>query len=260
MLKILLIEDEPLAMDQLVYLVNKWKPAHEIIGQIESLEEGQRWLKKNDWPDVIISDVQLGDGLSIHLFKDGVPESCKIIFATAFDQYAIDAFRLQAQDYLLKPIEENQLHTVLDKIKDQSNPSDKIDYNELANVVVNKIRSQNKVYLIRFNNQLVELNSNQIAYIYIEDRSVLAMTFDSRKLPMDKSLDQLEEELDENQFFRANRGCILNHKAIDKIKSYSSSKLLIETQPSFIESEIIISKEKSPVFKNWLSQRKDFRL
>mgnify|MGYP001111162585 CR=1 FL=1 len=124
MLKVLLIEDEPLAIEQLESMVLKWDPSCEITGRIESLEEGFKWIENNEWPDVIISDVQLSDGLSLELFKHGIPEHCKIIFATAYDQYAIDAFRIQAQDYLLKPIDQKALFKVLDKLR-------KIPENEL---------------------------------------------------------------------------------------------------------------------------------
>ena len=246
-------------MNQLETMVESWKSEAEILGKIESVEEGKIWLSENNWPDLIISDIQLSDGLSINIFKEGVPETCKIVFATAYDQYAIDAFHLQAQDYLLKPIDEEKFHKVLDKAS-RSKPTVSIDYNELAEMVVKKMHTKNHVYLIRFNNQLIELNSKNIAFLYIEDRSVLAQTFDGRKLPMDGSLDQIEEELDSNEFFRANRACIVNHKAIDKIKSYSSSKLLLITQPQYKDDDIIISKEKSPVFKKWLSNRKNFDL
>lgn len=259
MLRILLIEDEPLAMNQLVSMINSWNSETEIVGKIESVVEGKKWIKENPWPDLIISDVQLSDGLSINIFKSGVPNTCKIVFATAFDQYAIDAFRLQAQDYLLKPIEEAQFHKVLSKIN-ASQPSVQIDYNELAEMVVKKMQRQHHVYLIRFNNQLIELNSKNIAFLYIEDRNVMAQTFNGQKLPMDGSLDQYEKELDSNIFFRANRSCIINHKAISKIKSYSNSKLLLISDPPHKEEDIIISKEKSPIFKQWLSERKSFEL
>ena len=255
MLKILLIEDEPLAIEQLESMVLKWDPASNIVGRIESIEDGIEWIRNNEWPDVIISDIQLSDGLSLVLFKYGVPEHCKIIFATAYDQYAIDAFRLQAQDYLLKPIEEKALFKVLDKSKSHSKKEVKIDYHFLADLVAKKLQPKNNVFLIRFNNQLIDINSNDIAFFYISDRTVLICTFDNKKLPMDESLDQLEYQLDQNIFFRANRKCIINHKAISKIKSYSSSKLLIETNPPFPEDEIIISKDKSPLFKSWLKER-----
>lgn len=258
MLKILLIEDEPLAMEQLESMVLNWDSNCKIVGRIEALEEGIHWFEENEWPDIIITDVQLSDGLSLELFKSGVPEHCKIIFATAYDQYAIDAFRIQAQDYLLKPIDENALIKILNKIRKNSITESNIDYHLLAELVSKKLQPRSKVFLIRFNNQLIDVDSDNIAFIYISDRSVLAQTFDKRKLPMDESLDQIEQQLDPAVFFRANRKCIINHKAIKKIKSYSSSKLLLETDPEFPEDEIIISKEKSPLFKAWLLDRKNY--
>lgn len=258
MLKILLIEDEPLAMEELEKLVLLWDQNIQIVGKVESLEESYAWFSKNEWPDIIISDIQLSDGLSLDLFSKGVPNHTKIVFTTAFDQYAIKAFKIQAQDYLLKPIDKNDFFAVLDKIKEQKVAHASIDYNALAELITQKMKAKNKVFLLRFNNQLVDINAREIAFFSIEDRLVLLYTFDGRKLPVDDSLDQLESELDSSTFFRANRKCIINHKAIEKIKSYSNSKLLIETKPAYPEGELIISKEKSPVFKSWLLQRDQY--
>lgn len=255
MLKILLIEDEPLAMEQLENMVKQWDPSCEIVAYIDSVEEGQKWFSRNEWPDIIISDIQLSDGLSLELFKKGVPSECKIIFTTAFDQYAIEAFKIQAQDYLLKPIDVNDLFSVLKTVRDHKNLSNSIDYNVLAELVVQKMQVKNKVFLLRFNNQLIEIESSEIAFFYISERLVLLYTFDGRKLPIDESLDNLEQELNPNIFFRANRKCLINHKAINKIKSYSKSKLLIETIPHYPEDDVIISKEKSPIFKRWILER-----
>jgi DNA-binding LytR/AlgR family response regulator len=258
MLKILLIEDEPLAMEQLEEMVLLWDKKCQIVGKVESLEESTSWFTKNEWPDIIISDIQLSDGLSLDLFSKGVPDQTKIVFTTAFDQYAIEAFKIQAQDYLLKPIDKNDLFSVLDKIKEQKLTPVSIDYHALADLITQKMKAKNKVFLIRFKNQLLDINSKDIAFITIENRLVLFYTFDGRKLPADDSLDQLENELDNSIFFRANRKCIINHKAINKIKSYSNSKLLIETKPTFPDDELIVSKEKSPVFKAWLIQRDQY--
>ena len=258
MLKILLIEDEPLAMEQLAYMVNNWDQNCEIVGELESLEESKEWFNQNQYPDLILSDIQLSDGLSIDLFREGVPENCKIVFITAFDQYAIEAFKIHALDYLLKPIDQKELNTILEKVKQSKYLPHSIDYNALADIIKQKMNAKKKVFLIRFNNQLVEIGSDEIAFFSINKRLVLLYCFDGRKLPIDESLDQLESDLDKGTFFRANRKCIINHKAINKIKSYSNSKLLIETIPEFPEDEIIISKEKSPLFKNWILKRQQY--
>lgn len=257
MLKVLLIEDEPIAIEHLESMVLEWDQECEIVGRIDSVEEGNAWFASNDWPDIILSDVQLSDGLSLDLFKDGVPAICKIIFITAYDQYAIDAFRLQAQDYLLKPIDQNDLFTVLNRVKTESKKESSIDYSVLAELVAQKLQPKNKVFLIRFNNQLIDVQSDNIAFFYIRNRQVLLYTFDDRRLPVDESLDNIEKELDPDLFFRANRKCIINYRAINKIKSFSSSKFLIETGPTFPDEDIIISKEKGPIFKSWLTNRKN---
>ena len=260
MMKLVLIEDEPLAMEQLRSMIQKWDGEFEIQSELESLEEARTWFSGNDWPDLILSDIQLSDGLSLQLFKDGVPSHCKIVFITAFDQYAIDAFKLQAQDYLLKPIEIKDLHDVLDRNQSRNKSAENIDYELLASRVIEKLQGKKKTYLIRFKQQLIEIPSDDIALIFVEDRSIMCKTFEGRKLPMDLSIEQFDNELDPDQFFRANRSCIINHKAISSIKSYSHSKLLIETDPEYPQGDLVISKEKTPLFKKWLATRKDFKL
>ena len=256
MLKIVLIEDEPLALEQLSELVKQWDNNASIEGCIDSLEDGFNYFQSNDWPDIIVSDIQLSDGLSLDLFKKGVPNHCKIIFTTAYDQYAIDAFKIHAQDYLLKPIDSTSLFNALDKVKLDLKNIQSIDYTILAEMVAQKLKVKSKTFLLRFNNQLIEIDSNEIAFFHLHDRLNLIHTFDGRKLPIDDSLDKLEKEVNSSDFFRANRKCLINHKAIDKIKSYSTSKLLLECKPPFPDGEVVISKEKSPLFKKWLLERK----
>lgn len=249
-MKILLIEDEPLAMEQLENIISNWNGESEIIGRIDSIESGICWFDENKTPDLILSDVQLSDGISFDIFKN-IKKQLHIVFITAYDHYAIDAFKHNAIDYLLKPIDSNKLCAVLDKIESQNQVFSKIDYHKLADLVLNKMKPIVKRFLIKFSGQLIKLSSNEVAYFYTYQKMIMVMTTDARKMPVDESLEQLENELNKDQFFRVNRGIIINEKAIDKMISYSRSRVKLILKPNFNE-DVIVSREKTPLFKKWL--------
>ena len=249
-MKILLIEDEPLAIEQLENIIMSWKGDTEIVGRIDSTESGLRWFKENETPDLILSDVQLSDGISIEIFKK-VNKNLPIVFITAYDHYAIDAFKFNAIDYLLKPIDAKKLRMVLDKVESQNQVFEKIDYQKLADLVLNKMKPSEKRFLIKFSGQLINLSSIDVAYFYTYQKMVMVMTSAGKKMPIDESLEQLEKELNKSQFFRVNRGIIINEKAIDKMVAYSRSRVKLILQPNF-EEDVIVSRERTASFKNWL--------
>ncbi len=249
-MKILLIEDEPLALEQLENIIASWKGDAVIVGRIDSTEDGVRWFSENKTPDLVLSDVQLSDGISIDIFKK-VNKYLPIVFITAYDHYAIDAFKFNAIDYLLKPIDAKKLWAVLDKVESQNQVFEKIDYQKLANLVLNKMKPIEKRFLIKFSGQLINLSSNDIAYFYTYQKMVMVMTSAGKKMPIDESLEQLEKELDKGQFFRVNRGMIINENAINKMVAYSRSRVKLVLKPDFVE-DVIVSRERTSYFKNWL--------
>lgn len=249
-MKILIIEDEPLAIEQLENIISGWKEKSEIVGIIDSVEGGINWFKENEIPDLILSDVQLSDGISIAIFKR-VNKNLPIVFITAFDQYAIDAFKFNAIDYLLKPIDATKLHHLLDKVYTDKQDFLKIDYQKLADMVLNKMKPAEKRFLIKFSGQLVNLSSNDVACFFTHKKMVMVMTSTGKKMPIDESLEQLEKELDKQQFFRVNRGIIVNKESIDKMVTYSRSRIKVFLKPVFNE-DIIVSRERTPLFKEWL--------
>ena len=255
-MKILLIEDEPLALEQLENILSGWKGDTEIIGRIDSVEGGTKWFEENEVPDLILSDVQLSDGVSIDIFKN-LNKEIPVVFITAYDHYAIDAFKFNAIDYLLKPIDAKKLCAVLDKMEEKKQVFGKIDYQKLADMVLYKMKPVEKRFLIKFSGQLISLSSTNVAYFYIHEKLVMVMTLTGKKMPIDESLDQLEKELDKQGFFRVNRGMIINEKAIDKMIAYSRSRVKLELNPIFSE-DVVVSRERTPLFKKWLVQNDNF--
>jgi DNA-binding LytR/AlgR family response regulator len=249
-MKILIIEDEPLAIEQLENIILGWNKSTEIVGVIDSVEGGIKWFEENEVPDLILSDVQLSDGISIEIFKK-INKELPLVFITAFDHYAIDAFKYNAIDYLLKPIDAKKLHHVLDKVFEKNKTFGTIDYQKLADLVLNKMKPAEKRFLIKFSGQLINLSSNDVVCFYTHKKMVMVLTSSGKKIPIDESLEQLEKDLDNKRFFRVNRGVIINANSIKKMVMYSRSRIKLMIEPMLAE-DIIVSREKTPLFKNWL--------
>ena len=249
-MKVLIIEDETIAIEQLESIILKWDKNTEIVGVIDSVEGGIKWFSENKVPDLILSDVQLSDGISIEIYKQ-VEKELPLVFITAYDHYAIDAFKLSAIDYLLKPIDARKLHKVLDKFKADMQSTVNIDYQKLADMVLNKMKPVEKRFLLKFSGQLFNLSSKDIACFYTKNKMVMVLTSEGKKMPIDESLEQLENDLSKRQFFRVNRGVIINEEYIGKMIAYSRSRIKLILKPDF-DLDIIVSREKTPLFKNWL--------
>lgn len=253
-MKVFLIEDEPAAMKRLKMLIAEADPGLEICGEADSVESALDWLVTNPSPDFIVTDVQLADGMCFDIFKQHSP-SCPVIFATAFNNYALDAFQVNAADYLLKPIKADELKKAIEKIRRRVPGLPDIDYGRLARAIIDEESRYNRRYLIRYGDQIRSVESDEIAYFYTTQKAVFLVTFAGKSLPFDKSLDALEEELDPKKFFRINRQFIINVKSISHMHSVSKSRVQLDLNPAFKEGEVIVSTEKSPLFKTWLGDR-----
>jgi two-component system, LytTR family, response regulator LytT len=252
MMKLFLIEDEPGALERLETLLKEIDPAIQISGTADSVESALEWLQKNKQPDLIISDVQLADGTCFDLFAQFKP-LCPVIFSTAYNQYAIDAFKVKALDYLLKPLKKEDLAKALEKARENSGiPVSNIDYSRLAQAILEEESKYNKRYLIRYGEQIRTVQSEEIAYSYTTHKAVFITLFSGKEYPIDKTLDALEKELDPKKFFRINRQFIVNFKSIGNMHTVSKSRVQLELTPQFKGDDVIVSTEKSPVFKEWL--------
>ncbi len=251
-MNIFLIEDEPLAVKRFKQLAEALDVSLNILGDADSVESAKLWLTSNPSPDIIFTDVQLADGTCFDLFEEYYPK-CPVVFVTAFNEYAVEAFKVNAQDYLLKPLKKEELKAAIEKVRLRLKPSlISIDYAALAKAILEEEQKFDRRYLIRYGEQVRTVQSHEIAYIYTMQKAVFLVLFTGKEYPMDKSLDHLEKELDPKIFFRINRQFIVNLKAIGNMHVVSKSRVQIELDPRYKADDVIVSTEKSPLFKEWL--------
>lgn len=249
-MKILIIEDEAPAYRRLIKLASEYDASVEVVGVIQSVKEGMDWFSKNKLPDLILSDIQLADDLSFTIFKE-LKITVPIIFITAFDEYAINAFKFYSIDYLLKPVGPDDLKASLDKYKSIHRQQGFGNFDELIKKLTEK--SYRERFLVYHGDSLIPLHCSEIAYFTSEDGTTLLATHEGKQYFIAETLDALENELDPHMFYRANRQFILSLQSIHKIHNYGQQKLKVTINPESAE-DIIISKLKATQFKNWLNR------
>lgn len=253
---VLIIEDEHHNYRMLQGMVQQFRPDWEIIGPLESVSKSVTWFKENPPPDLIFMDIQLVDGISFSIFEQVEVESM-VIFTTAYDEYALQAFNVNSIDYLLKPIKDIKLQDAIKKFENFHNikfHKDLIpDYTEVLNTIIQGEKKYRKRFLVAGATSFSKINTEDIALFYTENRITYAVTFDGKEHALDHTMEKLEEQLDPEIFFRANRSYILHCDAIQKIESYFGGKLYIK-MASPIKHEVTISRLKATEFKNWLGK------
>lgn len=245
---VLIVEDEDRAAKRLARLVEEIVPQVEIKDMLASVEETLSWLKANKDPDVILMDIELADGKSFEIFESYTPQS-HIIFCTAFDQYALDAFKHQGLAYLLKPIKKEELKLALDKVAKQSETA--IDYELLAETLARREMRYQKRILVKLGQRLKAIPVDQVAYAFTESKSVMVMTFEGKEIPVDQSLEQLMQILDPKKFFRINRKLIVSLDAIDNMYAWSRSRVKLELTPNK-DLDTVVATDRASNFKEWL--------
>lgn len=251
----LIIEDESVAAKQLHRLLLEAEPAADILPVIQSIEESVEFFQQNPAPDLVFMDIHLADGSAFRIF-DQVKIESPIIFTTAYDQYALQAFQVNSIDYLLKPINATDLQRALDKYKrisaPQSAPTD-ADLRRLLDMLRQQGRQYKSYFLIPVADKLVPLAVADIAYIYLDNKIAYIVTFGGTSHAIDKPLDALVDQLDPRLFYRANRQIVVAHKAITDISFWLLGKLRINLCVPTPES-IVIPKAKVSDFKAWYSK------
>ena len=252
-MNVLIIEDEVPAADKLERYLKRYDQDIEVLDKLNSVTSAVAWLKKDQQKaDLVFMDIQLLDGKSFEIF-DQVKIHRPIIFITAFDEYAIDAFKVNSIDYLLKPITFDDLSASLEKFNDlkknlggsqQTEPG----IHELLRQLQQK--SYKKRFMVKLGEHIKSITADQVSFFFADGRNVYLVTSENRKFIIDFRLEDLEEMLDPNVFFRANRTFILNIDAITDVVVYSNSRLKVVPRLDF-DKEIIVSREKVPLFKDW---------
>jgi len=251
-MRYLIIEDEEPAAQRLEKMVKEINPAFQLINQIVSVKSAVKWLTENSHPDLIFMDIQLADGNSFEIFNHVKP-TCPIIFTTAYDQYAVQAFRVNSIDYLLKPVKREELKQSMERYNDirSSRQEIPIDYSKLATAIKQQSENQRRI-IIRFGDTIKAVELSDVAYFYTENKINYLMTFDKKNYAIDLNLDEVEGIMDHSLFFRINRQFIINFKAINRMISYSKSRVKLELAPP-CPIETIVSTDRSPHFKDWLT-------
>ncbi len=246
-MKVLIIEDEKPSARKLARQLEQFSDL-ELVAMIHSVEEGIDYFQNNEHPDLIFSDIVLGDGLSFDIFEK-VPTKSFIIYTTAFDNYTLKAFKMNSIDYLLKPILDEDLQKAIEKYKSflpQEQRYNELDFKELIKNETPKI--SRIVAKIGYNLKIIQID--EVSCFYSENKIVYAQTSE-RSFPTDFTLDELQETLDENKFFRVNRQFIINLNFIKTIHTSPYYKVEMQYQPN---EEISVSRERVKDFKDWLSK------
>ena len=252
-MKALIIEDEVLAAQSLQKLVTEVAPETEIIGVLQSIEESVAWFNENPMPDLVFMDIHLADGSSFAIFER-TQITCPIIFTTAYDEYALKAFEVSSIDYLLKPINRNDLTRAMNKFN--ALVGEKANNNNAIETLLQQIgmkKNYKSCFLVPQRDKLIPLATSNIAYIYIEDKSVKTIALDEHVYYMSQTLDEIMNQLNPDDFFRANRQFIVSRKAIKDITVWFGNKLSLNLSVK-VPEKIIISKAKVAEFKNWFSK------
>lgn len=250
-MKVIIIEDEKPSARRLQRMLQKLDITAEVM--LHSVEESLEWFQNNEHPDVIFLDIQLSDGLSFEIFEH-VEIKSAIIFTTAYDEYALQAFKLNSIDYLLKPIDDEDLAKAVSKYKDRlpKEQSVTLDFNDIKKLLVNPIeREYKKRFSIKVGQHLKLVNIDDIECFYSENKGTYLHTTEGRNYLVDTTLEHLEDELDPDTFFRINRKFFVSVNAIRDIISYTNSRLQIKLK-SYTEQDVIVARERVKDFKAWL--------
>lgn len=249
-MKALIVEDEYPAAEMLREMIAELNFEIEVIKITSSIKESVEWLSVNS-VDLIFMDIKIEDGISFEIFKQ-IELDTPVIFTTAYDKFAIDAFKVNSIDYLLKPISKDKLLLSIKKFM-KSSVSNNINYSILKELIPKKTNYL-KSFLIQIGNKIIKLNLDKVAYFYAYDKAVFAMTYDDNKYPIDNSLEKLKDELDPECFFHISRQFIISENAISSIVPYSRGRLKIEVKPTNPDKvEALVSIEKTREFKKWIT-------
>lgn len=250
-MRLLIVEDEPPAAKRLSQLLLKMRPGTDICAALDSVEGTLRWLQEHPPPDLAFFDIQLGDGLSFDIFQQSAFIG-PVIFTTAYDQYALKAFKQDSIDYLLKPIDEKELEQALHKFeRRQQSPatlSPQVVQSLIQSLTQPEYQSR---FIIKTGQQLSYIPAQQIRYFYSEDGIVFAQMEDRKRHALDYTLDALEPLLDPASFFRLSRKVIANIQSVQKVALLFNGRLLITLRPA-ADFEVTVSRDRASDFKRWL--------
>ncbi len=256
-MKILIIEDEQRAAKDLEATIKSVLPGALFLGILDSVESAIGWFGNNPAPDLAFFDIQLADGLSFDIFEEA-KVACPVVFCTAFDEYALQAFQVNGVDYILKPFDQEAVRRAINKVQALENFFQKRDGDlekRLSKLLESVRPTQAKnTFLVSHRDKMIPVSVAEIAYFSIENELTFIHTFDNRRFMLAHTLDDLEKLLDHRLFYRANRQFLVNANAIDSVEQYFARKLLLKLKAQTKE-QVVVSKAKASEFLLWLEGR-----
>lgn len=250
-MKAVIIEDEKIAADLLRNLINQLDENIEVVTTLQTVEDSIEWLENNQHPDIMFVDIHLADGSSFSIFEK-TEVRCPIVFTTAYDEYALKAFEVNSIDYLLKPINKDDLQRALNKYKNLKGDNKDLDYKKFVSRFLNEgnVNNYKEYFLVPERDKLIPLAAKDIAYIYIDLKLIKAVTFSRKVYYLNQNLDEMMNQLNPKNFFRANRQYIVAHESIKDVSMWFGNKISLNLViPT--EEKIIVSKARVAEFKNW---------
>jgi DNA-binding LytR/AlgR family response regulator len=260
-MKILIVEDEELAVKKLQKTLASVDDSTEIVGVADSIKSSVEWLQQNPQPDLILMDIELSDGQSFEIFNLTEVKT-PVIFTTSYDEFALKAFKVNSVDYLLKPVQKEDLEAALVKFKKMKESfggtiTEKQDFSidNLVKELHQKLQPKEyrKRFLVKHAQKLVSITCDEIAYFYSDGRLNFFKTTDNRKFVVDYTMDELEEMLDPEKYFRISRSFYVSVASIEKIEDYFGNRLILHLDPP-VDKEALVSREKVTDFKKWMGK------
>ena len=252
-MRVVIIEDEWEASEHLCSLLSEIDPTIEIIKRIDTVHQSIEFFKTYQNFDLIFMDIHLADGISFDIFKD-VELKSPVIFTTAYDQYAIKAFKVNSIDYILKPLIKEEIEQALNKFKNQKGKTSNQDlFHNLYQEFTKSTKTYKTTFLVQYKDALYPIATSDIVGFFIDNGIVKGATFERKSYIITHTMEQLEDDLNPVDFYRINRQFILQRNSIKRIDYYFNGKLKIKTEPPF-DGDLIVSKAKASDFKKWLNQ------
>ncbi|WP_266365290.1 LytR/AlgR family response regulator transcription factor [Tellurirhabdus rosea] len=267
-MNLFIIEDEVVAAERIRELVQQTEPDARIVGWADSIEDSVLFLQTHgmgpdgaphpDKPDLILMDIELVDGQSFEIFQE-VEVTCPVIFTTAYDEYALQAFKVHSIDYLLKPIQREELRQSLAKFRQLRSVYKPASPAFDVNTLIEELRrstapapvTRREHFLVKQGQRLISISAGEIAYFYTEDRVTFLKAHDGRYFPIDQTLEEVEQQVDERQFFRASRQYLVERRAVSGVYVHLNGKLKVTVKP-VVNDMIFVSRDRAPEFKKWL--------
>lgn len=252
MINVLIIEDEPLTATRLEKMLTALDPGIQVLGHLPSVRQTVAWLRNQPKPDLLFMDIHLSDGMSFEIFSQ-VQVDIPVIFTTAYDQYALEAFQVHGIGYLLKPVEKEKLKSCVERYRQYNYSTQPVQLLKALEKIELQATVHRKRFLVNYRDQLLAVTVQDIAYFSSEFKVTYIITHDNKKYSIDSTLEELEAELNPFEFMRITRQLIVSPQSIIKIHQHFNGRLKLELLPSSKE-EVIISRDRSVQFKNWLGR------